>query len=236
MTMNLSIQSLKARHQRGAVLFVALVFLILITLLALTATGTSILQEKMTGGMRNRQLGLMGAENGLRGGEAFLLNLDFIGGNQQTQCPPGGASSGTCAYVPLADDDSGTRKIELDPVVQSFRTSRSWVAPPGGTPTYPHALTGLTGDLETASLHAEPVLLIEAVGADVGGGAGVTNFVQTEARDGGGGSGGMPGSPVLYRITSRSQGGSGAVIRVAESVYSAGLNIGNAGANPDDTP
>ena len=39
------------RHQHGAVLFVALVFLILITLLALTATGTSILQEKMTGGM-----------------------------------------------------------------------------------------------------------------------------------------------------------------------------------------
>jgi type IV pilus assembly protein PilX len=230
--MNLPIQSPSARHQRGAVLFVALVFLILITLLALTATGTSILQEKMTGGMRNRQLGLMGAENGLRGGEAFLLNLDFIGGNQLTQCPPGGASTGTCAYVPLADDGSGTRKIVLDPVVQSFRTSRSWVSPPGGAPAYPHALTGLTGDLKTASLHADPVLLVEAVGPDIGVGSG--NFVQTEARDGV--QRGGAGSPVLYRITSRSQGGSGAVIRVAESVYSAGLNIGNAGANPGGTP
>jgi type IV pilus assembly protein PilX len=227
--MKLPIQLPNARHQRGAVLFVALVFLILITLLALTATGTSILQEKMTGGMRNRQLGLMGAENGLRGGEAFLLNLDFIGGNQLTQCPPGGASSDTCAYVPQADDASGSREIKLDPVVQTFRTSHSWVSAPGGAPAYPHTLTGLTGDLETASLHAEPVLLIEAVGDDVG----AASFRQTQARDG---TNKAPGAPTLYRITSRSQGGSGAVIRVAESVYSAGLNIGNAGANPDDTP
>jgi len=224
--MNLPTRLSKARHQRGAVLFVALVFLILITLLALTATGTSILQEKMTGGMRNRQLGLMGAENGLRGGEAFLLNLDFIGGNQLTQCPPGGASSGTCAYVPLADDSSGSRQIKLDSAVQSFRSSHSWIAAPGGAPAYPHPLTGLTGDLETASLHAEPVLLVEAVGDDIGASA----FRQTEARDG---ANKAPGAPTLYRITSRSQGGSGAVIRVAESVYSAGLNIGNAGANPD---
>ena len=49
------------RQQGGAVLFVALVFLILLTLLALTATGTSILQEKMTGNMRNAS-SLLGAE------------------------------------------------------------------------------------------------------------------------------------------------------------------------------
>ena len=40
-------------RQQGAVLFVALVFLVLITLLGLTAASTSILQERMTGGMRN---------------------------------------------------------------------------------------------------------------------------------------------------------------------------------------
>ena len=62
--------------------------------------------------------------------------------------------------------------------------------------------------------------------------AGVS-FRQSEARDS---ARKGVGSPTLYRITGRSQGGSGAVIRVAESVYSAGLNIGNAGANPDDTP
>ena len=54
------------RRQRGAVLFVALVFLVLLTLLAVAGMGTSILQERMTGGMRNSQLAQMGAETGLR--------------------------------------------------------------------------------------------------------------------------------------------------------------------------
>ena len=218
-----------SHRQRGAVLFVALVFLILITLLALTATGNSILQEKMTGGMRNRQLGLMGAETGTRGGEAFLLNLNYVGANQLTQCPPSGATS-TCAYVPRADTGSGTQKIFLEPNVQTFRTSTSWVASaPGGAPAYPHPLTGLSGDLETASLHEEPLLLVEALGDDIGG----AGFRQSEARDS---ARKGTGAPTLYRITARSQGGSGAVVRVVESVYSAGLNIGNAGANPDDAP
>jgi type IV pilus assembly protein PilX len=87
----------------------------------------------------------------------------------------------------------------------------------------------LSGDVETASLHAEPRLLVEAVGDGLAAGSGG----QSEARDG---QKYAPGTPFLYRITSRSQGGSGAVIRVTESVYTTDLNIGNAGANPDDTP
>jgi len=227
--MNIPRHSPYAQRQRGAVLFVALVFLILITLLALTATGASILQEKMTGGMRNRQLGLMGAETALRGGEAYLLNLDFIGGNQLTQCPQNGGAVSSCAFVPQADNSVDPPGIVLNPSVQSFRASHTWIPAPGGSPTYGHPLTGFTGDLETASLHAEPVLMIEAVGDDMAG----DSFRQSEARDS---ARKGVGSPTLYRITGRSQGGSGAVIRVAESVYSAGLNIGNAGANPDDTP
>ncbi|HVJ62548.1 MAG TPA: PilX N-terminal domain-containing pilus assembly protein, partial [Tahibacter sp.] len=55
----------KARQQRGAVLFVAMIFLILITVMAVTASWNSVLQERMTGGMRNRQLGMLGAESAL---------------------------------------------------------------------------------------------------------------------------------------------------------------------------
>ena len=157
--MNILRHSPYAQRQRGAVLFVALVFLILITLLALTATGASILQEKMTGGMRNRQLGLMGAETALRGGEAYLLNLDFIGGNQLTQCPQNGGAVSSCAFVPQADNSVDPPGIVLNPSVQSFRASHTWIPAPGGSPTYGHPLTGFTGDLETASLHAEPVLM-----------------------------------------------------------------------------
>ena len=62
----------RAAAQRGAVLFVALVFLLLLTLLGLTASSTSILQERMTGGMRNAHLAAMGTESALRGGEVDL--------------------------------------------------------------------------------------------------------------------------------------------------------------------
>jgi type IV pilus assembly protein PilX len=218
MTIRISNQTF-GHPQRGAVLFVALVFLILMTLLALTATGTSILQEKMTGGMRNRQLGLMGAESALRGGEAFFTTANFSGSNPLPQCSLGPTAGSACAYPPRANASGVTA---LDTAVQNFRTAGSWITAPGGTPTYVHGLTGLTGDSQTASLHSEPMLLLEDLGADVPAGFGrQAGIIDPEQQK----------SAWLYRITARSQGGSGAVIRVVESVYSPGLNLGNAGAN-----
>ncbi len=67
----------RPRAQDGAVLFLAIIFLLLLTLLAVTASSTSIMQERMTGGMRNSQIGLMGSESTLRGGEGFLWALAF---------------------------------------------------------------------------------------------------------------------------------------------------------------
>jgi type IV pilus assembly protein PilX len=209
-----------ARRERGAVLFVALVFLILVTLLALTATSTSILQEKMTGGMRNRQLGLMGAESGLRGGEAFFSTAIFNGGNP---LPPCGAS------VNVAGRDCARRPQGgvLAADVQNFRTARGVIPTPGGSPAYNHALTGLSGDLETGSLNSQPILMIEDLGANVPAGIGQQKgIIDPEQQN----------SAWFYRITARSQGGSGAVLRVVESVYSPGLNLANAGANPGATP
>jgi type IV pilus assembly protein PilX len=213
----------RARHQNGAVLFVALVFLILVTLLALTATSTSILQEKMTGGMRNRQLGLMGAESALRGGEAYFSTATFNGINplpacgaasQMTLCAANATSSCNCAQRPVNG--------RLVAPIQEFRTKRGWAATPVGAPEYVRSLTGFTGDEETASLASEPVYVIEDLGADVPPGAGQQKgIIDPEQQN----------SAWFYRVTSRSQGGSGAVVRVAESVYSPGLNLANAGAN-----
>ena len=64
----------KPARQRGAVLFVSLVFLVLITLLALTAASTSVMQERMTGGLRNGQLALMGSESTARSVEWLIWN------------------------------------------------------------------------------------------------------------------------------------------------------------------
>ena len=208
------------RHQRGAVLVIAIVFLILLTLIALTATSASILQERMTGGMRNQQLGLMGAETTLRGGEAFLWKLSFDGSQPLPPCEGTGTD---CVYRP---DASGV----LNSTVQTFRSSKEWlpVGSDGGR-AYENALSGLTGNAITANLGSEPRYIIENLGPNVPPGAGQ----QRGTREPEGTT--LAGKHEWYRITSRSQGGSDAVVRVAESVYSA-LDLTNTGFNPGATP
>ena len=206
------------RQQRGAVLFVSLIFLVLLTLLALTAASTSILQEKMTGGMRNRQLSLIGAESGVRGGEAFLWGLSFVGGQPLPPCIDD-TGSADCVYRPLPN---GTLRAS----VQAFRTSKTWIAPGSdGARAYAFPLTGLTGTAITANLSTQPRLMVENLGPDVPPGAGQQRGnPDSESRT-------LAGKHEWYRITARSQGGTDAVVRAADSVYSA-IDLTNAGFNP----
>ena len=210
-------------HQRGAVLFIALIMLVLITLLALAASSSSVMQEKMTGGMRNQQLSAMGADSGLRGAESWLWNLDFNASAGQPLPPCIGSSTGTCVQRPKVD---GTLKT----AVQTFRTSRSWATPPTGAFNYNHdnnhKLTGLTGNLETASLAQQPAVMIEDMGANVPPGSGnQAGAIDSELRS-------MAGKANFYRITARSQGGSSAAIRVLESVFSSS-DLTNTGTQTD---
>lgn len=59
----------RLRSQRGVVLVVALIFLLLLTMLAISASGRSLLQERMAGGLRNGQMAEMAADTALRGAE-----------------------------------------------------------------------------------------------------------------------------------------------------------------------
>lgn len=209
------------RRQRGAVLFLAMIFLVLLAVLAVTASSTSIMQERMTGGMRNQQLGLMGAETTLRGGEDLLWNISFNNGAQPL--PPCVGSDGSdCVFKPMPNG-------RLHPTVQRFRTSRDWIDPAtDGARPYPGTLTGLSGSAESASLATAPRMIIEYLGVKTGpyrqGGA---LYAQATA--------GRAGEHALYRITARSQGGTDAVVRVAESYYSA-MNLTNQNFNPDAPP
>jgi len=211
-----------AHRERGAALFLAMIFLILLSVLALTASSTSILQERMVGGLRSSQLGLMGAESTLRGGESFLWNLSF---NNQQNLPPclAGSAGGDCVFF-VRDD--GT----LEPLVQAFRTSQDWLDPgTDGARAYAQTISGLTGGSVTASVATQPRFMIEHLGPALVG----------EFRSGGAlfpqGTRAQPGDFHLYRITARSQGGTDAVVRVAESFYTA-INLSNTGFNPDAPP
>ncbi len=79
-------QSLHSSHfqkERGAVLVISLIFLLVMTLIGLTGMKTSVLEEKMTGNSRNQDLAFQAAETGLHGAERYLEALvtasDFDG-------------------------------------------------------------------------------------------------------------------------------------------------------------
>jgi type IV pilus assembly protein PilX len=60
------------KKQSGVVLVISLVMLLLLTLIGVTATQVTSLEEKMAHNMRDRNLAFQAAESALREGEAFL--------------------------------------------------------------------------------------------------------------------------------------------------------------------
>lgn len=69
----------KAIRQRGAALFVALIMLLILTLLGLSASNSSILQERMVANTFERQLAFQRAEAGLRQLEVVTRQNTFGG-------------------------------------------------------------------------------------------------------------------------------------------------------------
>ena len=62
-------------RERGSALAIALIFLLLMTLLGISAMRGSNMQERMAGNQRDRNMAFQSAEAGLRAGEAWLLLL-----------------------------------------------------------------------------------------------------------------------------------------------------------------
>ena len=62
------------RYQNGAVLFISLIFLLIMTIIGITAMKTTVLEEKMASNTKNRNLALQAAEAALRAGELQIAN------------------------------------------------------------------------------------------------------------------------------------------------------------------
>lgn len=89
-----------ASRQQGVALVIALVFLLLLTIIGVTAMQTATLQERMAGNVRDRNVGMQAGEFALRDAEQMVdagvsLNAAFIftGGNapdwRNTDCSDG---------------------------------------------------------------------------------------------------------------------------------------------------
>lgn len=191
------------RAQRGVVLVVALIFLLLITILAISASGTSLMQLRLAGGLRSSQMADFGAESGLRGAEWRLWT----------------ASNGS----PLACTSNGPVCYTYDPAtanatVDAFRTSPGWVAT-GGTTFSAGTLTAASAD-KTFKLTKDPVYMIEDLGLEVPSGSGA----QAESGQSAGGTGNTSVDSHIYRITSRSTGANDNTVRVLETTFAAKAN------------
>lgn len=192
---------------RGAALLAGMIFLVVTTVIALAAIGSTVLQERMTGGQRNDSLAQQGSESALRGAERALWQLH--------------AGGGSGALIRSAEP--------LDASVRTFRKTPQWVV--DGQSYADIDLDGIAQSAGSGRLDRDPVFIIErlAVGATVGpsapGGGGGASLGLLETHQGGGpslsGNGGSGASGTLsyYRITARSTGGDPRVIRSSESIY-----------------
>ncbi|WP_439859700.1 pilus assembly PilX family protein [Pseudomonas sp. MBLB4136] len=81
--MNRPTPSLHIRSQQGAVLIIALVMLLLLTIIGLSSMRGTSLQESMAGNMRDNNVALQAAEAALRDGEN-IVNSKFLNGTLNT--------------------------------------------------------------------------------------------------------------------------------------------------------
>ncbi|MGN6657049.1 MAG: pilus assembly PilX family protein [Rhodanobacter sp.] len=196
------------RAQRGAVLVVALIFLILLTILAISASGRSLLQERMAGGLLNAQQAEMSAQTALRGAEWKLWTnavRTITGGGME--CTLGVFSTDCYKFVPGSPNTN----------VVNFRTKSGWVT--AGATEY----KGYDNSVDYSSagegkLARNPWYIIEDMGQVRPENVGPAQEC--------GATGSCPGGADestlhIYRITARGTGGSANTVRVQESTFMA---------------
>jgi type IV pilus assembly protein PilX len=196
-----------APAQRGAVMIVALIFLLLLTILAVSASGNSLLQERMSGGLRNAQQAQMSAETALRGAEWKLWSSSYIAGSH-LQC--GTTVPSECYAFDPANPIGAVVK---------FRTQAGWITE--GATTYKG--NGREVDytsLANGKLAKNPLYIIEDMGAELPPGvSGGLHESGSTGRDSA-----TSTAPHIYRITARASGGNANTVRVLETTFSAKIN------------
>jgi type IV pilus assembly protein PilX len=198
-------------RQRGVALVVGLVFLLITTLMAVTAMSGVIMQERMAGNLKNASIAQAGAESALRAGENFVRSFYLTSAGEQLL---GNSTATRGAYG---------RDLEAPiPFVDAFRSAKIWNDTPGGQVYfYPTALIpdSQLSSPDGGNMAARPQFLIEDIGPLRPPGARGRESGADDTTGSYQPTSDCPGR--IYRITGRSTGTSRNVVRVAESSYSA---------------
>lgn len=175
--------------QRGVALVMALVFLLLLTIIGITALNTTSLEEKMAGNVKDRNLAFQAAESALALGEYWINNQlikpDFPQTNIGLHEPATGAT----------------------PVWDSVDWGGSTVV------TYPNT-PGASGSGTLGKIQSQPRYLIERVAeaADIGIGNSGGSVVWKPGDE-------SAGKMTMYRITARGTGGTDAAVVMVQSTF-----------------
>lgn len=179
------------QQQRGAVLIVSMLLLLVVTVLALGASQSTRLQERMVGSQRNYDLALQAAEAGLRAGERMI----------------GDDSITTAPLVCLALNEPVCRVYQgghLDSLLsyedQAFTSDQWWT---DNSFSYDRESTGLISGEGLARI--DPQYYIEEVEE-------VPDSLSIPPT-------GPPPSRIYYRVIARGAGGGGNAQIVLHSTY-----------------
>ena len=198
--------SFRPRKQRGAVLVIGLIFLVLISLIATVGMRQSITQERMAGGLRNDSLARNSAETANRFGERGIYDW-YLQSNGSVLVGDEGGTQGV-----FKRDATVARAFrEADPVM--FFTA-------GGTPLAISVNDYTLSSDYTSRLAQQPVFLTEELGRVVPRGAGAAREGGLSGNTGYEGQGSGGNSDLYnYRVTGRATGGLGTVVRTVETTY-----------------
>lgn len=213
-----------AAHQQGVALVVGLIFLLITTLMAVTAMSGVIMQERMAGNLRNVSIANTGAESALRAGEDWLRGLISNGEEFVGNC---GGSQGlfdrsdtTCGAFASAD---------------AFRSGTGWSSAGTGIHEYPSNLLGAgeIGNHEASGLARRPQFLIEHMG-DLSPGSLTVREWDSSGGYTGVADAGTGTAAKVYRITGKSTGSTANVVRKVESYYASYVGGGQSGSPPTE--
>ena len=197
-----------SRH-RGAALFVAIIFLLLVTSLGVVAAKQSGLQQKMTVGQRNVSMALASAESAARCAERRIYDW-YRGSNGRALAGDGTATQGV--YDPAA--------VEANTTLAPFFAGRAWST--AGATSYPTARFDFTKSAVPIARTAEqPHFVIE----DLGPLGGARRFESGSSANAGyeGSMGLSPSGNAedrVYRITAKGTGMLPGVVRTVQTTFS----------------
>jgi type IV pilus assembly protein PilX len=191
--------SLNRTRQRGAVLVVSLLLLLVMTVLALGASQATRMQERMAGNARDHDLALQTAEAGLRAGERLIDDPALT-------AAPTPCSSGRCQVYEL---NYLTSNLAYED--RPWWDANSWRY--AGTETWNTATGDTTGEIGWGGSHmaaSDPHFLIEEVEE-------VPDSLTVPPT-------GPPPSRMYYRVTSAGAGGTAESQVVLQSTFARRFN------------